>query len=81
MLRELAGLTRSAELKELLKKVGHDEGYWAGELAGNLRRLGGSPSKKGQASLRRSLPATPKRTRKSLQGDGALQFSMSQRLT
>ena len=46
VLRELAGLTRSAELKELLKKVGHDEGYWAGELAGNLRRLGDSPSNK-----------------------------------
>jgi Domain of unknown function (DUF6306) len=46
VLHELAGLTRSQELKELLKKVGHDEGYWAGELAANLRRLGGSPSNK-----------------------------------
>ena len=43
VLRELVGLTRSAELKELLKKVGR---YWAGELASNLRRLGGSPSNK-----------------------------------
>ena len=46
VLHELVSLTRSEELKELLKKVGHDEGYWAGELAGNLRRLGGSPSNK-----------------------------------
>ncbi len=39
-------------------------------------------SKKGQASLPRSLPVTPERTRSALRGDGTLQFvSMSQNLT
>jgi len=28
------------------KKVGHDEGYYAGELAAHVRRLGGTPSTK-----------------------------------
>ena len=46
VLHELVWLTRSMELKELLKKVGDDEGYWAGELVANLRRLGGNPSNK-----------------------------------
>jgi hypothetical protein len=31
-------------LREMLKKVGHDEGYYAGELAAHVRRLGGAPS-------------------------------------
>jgi hypothetical protein len=44
VLHELTELARSPELKELLKKVGHDEGYWAGELAAQVRRLGGQPS-------------------------------------
>jgi hypothetical protein len=30
----------------MLKKVGHDEGYYAGELAAHVRRLGGTPSTK-----------------------------------
>jgi nitronate monooxygenase len=30
----------------LLKKVAHDEGYYAGELAAHVRRLGGSASNK-----------------------------------
>ncbi|MBI3759530.1 MAG: hypothetical protein HY269_07225 [Deltaproteobacteria bacterium] len=34
------------ELREMLKKVGHDEGYFAGELAAHVRRLGGTPSNK-----------------------------------
>lgn len=44
VLSELAGAAGSPELRELLKKVGHDEGYWAGELAAQVRRLGGRPS-------------------------------------
>ncbi|MBF6569253.1 MAG: hypothetical protein IVW54_10310 [Candidatus Binataceae bacterium] len=44
VLHELIDLAQSAELRELLKKVGHDEGYYAGELAGQVRRLGGKPS-------------------------------------
>jgi hypothetical protein len=30
----------------MLKNVGHDEGYYAGELAAHVRRLGGIPSTK-----------------------------------
>jgi nitronate monooxygenase len=44
VLHELTALASSAELRELLKKVGHDEGYYAGELAAHVRRLGGNPS-------------------------------------
>ncbi len=44
VLHELAGIAQSLELKELLKKVGHDEGYYAGELAAHVRRLGGKAS-------------------------------------
>jgi nitronate monooxygenase len=44
VLHELTGLVQSPELKELLRKVGHDEGYYAGELASHVRRLGGTPS-------------------------------------
>jgi len=44
VLHELVELAESLELKELLKKVGHDEGYYAGELAAHVRRLGGQPS-------------------------------------
>jgi nitronate monooxygenase len=44
VLHELMGEAKSLELKELLKKVGHDEGYYAGELFAHVRRLGGSPS-------------------------------------
>ncbi len=46
VLHELTEQAQSLELKELLKKVGHDEGYYAGELASHVRRLGGSASNK-----------------------------------
>src|ERR1700694_2544879 len=46
VLHELTEMARSPELRELLKKVGHDEGYYAGELAAQVRRLGGTPSNK-----------------------------------
>ena len=46
VLHELTDQAQSLELKELLKKVTHDEGYYAGELAGHVRRLGGSASNK-----------------------------------
>jgi hypothetical protein len=44
VLHELTELAGSLELRELLKKAGHDEGYWAGELAAHVRRLGGNAS-------------------------------------
>jgi nitronate monooxygenase len=44
VLRELMELAQSLELRELLKKVAHDEGYYAGELAAHVRRLGGRAS-------------------------------------
>ena len=44
VLHELVEQAQSLELKELLKKAAHDEGYYAGELAAQVRRLGGSPS-------------------------------------
>lgn len=46
VLHELVEIAQSLELKELLKKVGHDEGYYAGELAAHVRRLGGQASNK-----------------------------------
>ncbi len=46
VLHELTEMAKSPELRELLKKVGHDEGYYAGELAAHVRRLGGAPSNK-----------------------------------
>ena len=46
VLHELTEQARSLDLRELLKKVAHDEGYYAGELAAHVRRLGGSPSNK-----------------------------------
>jgi nitronate monooxygenase len=46
ILHELTEMARAPELRELLKKVGHDEGYYAGELAAHVRRLGGAPSNK-----------------------------------
>jgi hypothetical protein len=46
ILHELTGQAQSLELREMLKKVGHDEGYYAGELAAQVRRLGGAPSNK-----------------------------------
>src|SRR5580704_16817928 len=44
VLHELTEQAQSLELREMLKKVGHDEGYYAGELAAHVRRLGGSAS-------------------------------------
>src|SRR6267378_4910929 len=44
ILHELTEQASSLELRELLKKVGHDEGYYAGESAAHVRRLGGTPS-------------------------------------
>jgi Domain of unknown function (DUF6306) len=44
VLHELTDQAKSLELREMLKKVGHDEGYYAGELAAHVRRLGGTPS-------------------------------------
>jgi Domain of unknown function (DUF6306) len=46
VLHELTAQARSLELRELLRKAGHDEGYWAGELAAHVRRLGGTASSK-----------------------------------
>ena len=46
ILHELTNQPQSLELRETLKKVGHDEGYYAGELAAHVRRLGGTPSTK-----------------------------------
>jgi uncharacterized protein DUF6306 len=46
ILHELTAQAQSLELREMLKKVGHDEGYYAGELAAQVRRLGGAPSNK-----------------------------------
>jgi nitronate monooxygenase len=46
VLHELTEMAKSPELRELLKKVGHDEGYYAGELSAYVRRLGGAPSNK-----------------------------------
>lgn len=46
ILHELTSEARSLELREMLKKVGHDEGYYAGEIAAHVRRLGGAPSNK-----------------------------------
>jgi hypothetical protein len=46
ILHELTEQANSLELSEMLKKVGHDEGYYAGELSAHVRRLGGTPSTK-----------------------------------
>ena len=46
VLHELTAMAKSPELRELLKKVGHDEGYYAGELSAHVRRLGGAASNK-----------------------------------
>ena len=46
VLHELTDQAQSLELRELLKKVGHHEGYYAGELSAHVRRLGGQASTK-----------------------------------
>jgi nitronate monooxygenase len=43
-LHDLEQEASSLELKELLRKTGHDEGYWAGQIGAHIRRLGGEPS-------------------------------------
>lgn len=44
VLHELMELASSLELRELLRKVAHDEGYYGGEIAAHIRRLGGQAS-------------------------------------
>jgi len=44
VLHEITEQAQSLELRELLKKVAHDEGYYAGELSAHVRRLGGTAS-------------------------------------
>ena len=44
ILHELSEQAESNELRELLRKLAHDEGYWAGGLASAVRRGGGTPS-------------------------------------
>ena len=56
VLHELTEQAQSLELREMLRKVGHDEGYYAGELAAHVRRLGGSPSNKSGFSSIRCAP-------------------------
>jgi nitronate monooxygenase len=46
VLHELTAEARSLELRQLLKKAAHDEGYYAGELSAHVRRLGGTASNK-----------------------------------
>lgn len=46
VLHELTPMASNPELRAMLKKVGHDEGYYAGELLAQTRRLGGNPSNK-----------------------------------
>jgi hypothetical protein len=53
VLHELTELAHSLELREMLKKVGHDEGYYAGELASHVRRLGAVPQRRQETSSRR----------------------------
>jgi hypothetical protein len=44
VLHELEQEASSLELKELLRKTGHDEGYYAGQIGAHIRRLGAEPS-------------------------------------
>ena len=44
VLHELEQQASSFELKELLRKTGHDEGYYAGQIGSHIRRLGAEPS-------------------------------------
>jgi hypothetical protein len=44
VLHDLEQEASSLELKELLRKTGHDEGYWAGQISAHIRRLGAEPS-------------------------------------
>jgi nitronate monooxygenase len=44
VLHDLEQEASSLELRELLRKAAHDEGYWAGQIGTHIRRLGGEPS-------------------------------------
>ncbi|HEY2105866.1 MAG TPA: DUF6306 domain-containing protein [Candidatus Binataceae bacterium] len=44
VLHELEQEASSLELKELLRKTAHDEGYYAGQIGVHIRRLGAEPS-------------------------------------
>ena len=41
VLAKLVDFADSPELRELLRKIAHDEGYWVRELAAAVRRRGG----------------------------------------
>src|SRR5581483_4177699 len=43
-LSDVLELAEAPHLRELIRKVAHDEGYWARELAAAVRRAGGTPS-------------------------------------
>ena len=57
VLHELTEEATSLDLRELLKKVEHDEGYYAGQLAAHVRRLGGTPPTRLVISSKRSAPS------------------------
>ena len=44
VLHDLEQEASSLELKELLRKTGHDEGYYAGQIGAHIRRMGAEPS-------------------------------------
>ncbi|SRR5579875_867446 len=44
VLHELEEQAASLELKELLRKTAHDEGYYAGQIGLHIRRIGGEAS-------------------------------------
>jgi hypothetical protein len=44
VLHELEQEAASLELKELLRKTAHDEGYYAGQIGLHIRRMGGEAS-------------------------------------
>ncbi len=44
VLHALEQEANSLELKELLRKTAHDEGYYAGQIGAHIRRLGAEPS-------------------------------------
>src|SRR5579883_2839617 len=44
VLHELSGVARSDDLKETLRKIEHDEGYWAGEMTAYVRGSVGTPA-------------------------------------
>jgi hypothetical protein len=56
VLHELTEQAKSLELREMLKKVGRDEGYYAGELVAHVRRLGGTRRRRLVILSRRCAP-------------------------